>query len=156
MSVENEVYTLESKLRTNEALFTKEKALLEQKVQLLKIELSEVKDRAENQAKMYEMMLEALKPVSEKSQLHSLTEKLNLDNSLHGEHAKQAIQKYLESAGKLEEILNSIRESSDQHHQELTERLVKEHQLEKDKIRMEYSKAIAELRAKCENSSKSS
>jgi hypothetical protein len=45
MSANNEVYLLEKKLRTSVAIFDKEKALLEQKVQLLKIELSEVTER---------------------------------------------------------------------------------------------------------------
>jgi hypothetical protein len=45
MSANNEVYMLEKKIRTSEAIFDKEKALLEQKVQLLRIELSEVTER---------------------------------------------------------------------------------------------------------------
>ena len=41
----NNVSALERKLRANEANFDKEKALLEQKVQLMKIELTEVTER---------------------------------------------------------------------------------------------------------------
>ena len=41
----NQSILLERKIRTNEAIFNKEKALLEQKVQLLKIELQEVTER---------------------------------------------------------------------------------------------------------------
>lgn len=40
-----DVSSLQKRLRTSEATFDKEKALLEQKVQLLNIELSEVTER---------------------------------------------------------------------------------------------------------------
>ncbi len=41
----NNISALERKLRASEANFDKEKALLEQKVQLMKIELTEVTER---------------------------------------------------------------------------------------------------------------
>ena len=45
MSGQSQISSLQMKLRASEANFDKEKALLEQKVQLMKIELAEVTER---------------------------------------------------------------------------------------------------------------
>jgi 3-dehydroquinate dehydratase len=45
---------------------------LEQKVELLKIELGEISERAINQAKMYELMLKVFKSNSENSNIDHL------------------------------------------------------------------------------------
>ena len=60
------------KSKSSEAILKKEKALLEQKVELLKIELGEISERATNQAKMYELMLKVFKSNSENSNIDHL------------------------------------------------------------------------------------
>ena len=54
-------------IRQKEAQFVKEKAILEQKVELLEIQLKDVHEREENFRKMHETMISVFKAEAEQS-----------------------------------------------------------------------------------------
>ncbi|CAI2383141.1 unnamed protein product [Moneuplotes crassus] len=109
MNGQNQVSSLQKKLQAREASFDKEKAVLEQKVKLMKIELAEVTEREKSQSKMYELMLSALKSEAESPQNHELLQKLVSSRSDSSSDTKELMEKYSESTVKLEEILNCIK-----------------------------------------------
>ena len=112
MNVQNsEVYLLHKKLMTSEAIFKKEKALLEQKIQLLKIELQEVTEREANQAKIYEIMIQALKPTNETS-FDSIFHQLEQDRNLRSSEIKEFIERFSNSSIKLDQITKLMKEFS--------------------------------------------
>ena len=58
---------MKKEIRQKEAQFVKEKAILEQKVELLEIQLKDVHDREENFRKMHETMISVFKAEAEQS-----------------------------------------------------------------------------------------
>ena len=107
----NEVYLLEKKLMSAEAIFKKDKALLEQKVELLKLQLEEVTEREQNQAKMYEIIIQALKP-SDGNNYESIFKQLENDRSIRSNEIKEFIEKISSSSSKLEQMTGMMKEFS--------------------------------------------
>lgn len=107
----SEVYLLEKKLMNTEAIFKKEKALLEQKVELLKLQLQEVTEREQNQAKMYEIIIQALRP-SDGNSYDSIFKQLESDRNIRSSEIKEFINKISLSSIKLEQMTSMIKEFS--------------------------------------------
>ena len=137
----SEVYLLQKKLMTTEAIFKKEKALLEQKIQLLRIELQEVSEREANQAKIYEIMIQALKPSSD-SNFDSIFNQLEQDRNLRSSEIKEFIDKFTNSSLKLEQITNLMKEFSTKNEIKYTEKLKSLHKSEIDYLKGEYETKI--------------
>lgn len=137
----SEVYLLQKKLMTTEAIFKKEKALLEQKIQLLRIELQEVSEREANQAKIYEIMIQALKPSSD-SNFDSIFKQLEQDRNLRSSEIKEFIDKFSNSSLKLEQITNLMKEFSTKNEIKYTEKLKSLHKSEIDYLKGEYETKI--------------
>lgn len=132
-NIDNELTLLEKKLRTSEAIFNKEKALLEQKVELLKIELSEVKEEKANQARMYETMLSALRTEDQKSFISSIIQHLNIEKGSHIQDIKDMMKQFT---------------GNSENHNEIIQKLKSEHQQEIDKLTFTHSKELEEVRSK--------
>ena len=86
---------MKKEIRQKEAQFVKEKAILEQKVELLEIQLKDVHDREENFRKMHETMISVFKAEAEQSirtprevELASRLHKKDMEE-LKGDHGRQ-------------------------------------------------------------------
>lgn len=135
-------FILQKKLNASEANFKKEKALLEQKVELVKIELKEVLEREQNQNKMYETIIQALK-VNSESQPNLLLQHLQVNKSIEADEIKDILWKYSNSADRLEQMLNSIKDNSNTNC--AVEKLKKEHKSEIEIIKLNYERQIQKL-----------
>lgn len=137
----SEVYMLQKKLMTTEAIFKKEKALLEQKIQLLRIELQEVSEREANQAKIYEIMIQALKPSNE-SDIDTIFKHLEQDRNLRSSEIKEFMDKFSNSSLKLDQITNLMKEFSTKNEIKYTEKLKSLHKSEIDFLKGEHEARI--------------
>ena len=121
-------------IRQKEAQFVKEKAILEQKVELLEIQLKDVHEREENFRKMHDTMISVFKAEAEQSirtprevELASRLHKKDMEE-IKGEHGRQL--QTLE-----QELLAKETEVEEAEHRARTAEL----QLERDRIAAEAS-----------------
>ena len=98
-------YDLQRQLRAKEAAAKKEKAILEQKIELLEKQINEAKEREDNMRKMYDTMITALKP----SENNKPAKELELINEMHKKELAENKQKHIELANNFERQIDELR-----------------------------------------------
>ena len=116
--MEEELLATKRALRQKEADHRKNTAILEQRVELLALELTEVKEREENQRKMHETLLSALRNDSS-SHHSSITKQLEIAQKIHSQGTEELRLKYADTIASLEWQLSDSRDRQKQLEDEL-------------------------------------
>ena len=116
--MEEELLVTKRALRQKDADHRKNTAILEQRVELLALELTEVKEREENQRKMHETLLSALRNDSS-SHHSSITKQLEIAQKIHSQDTEELRLKYADTIASLERQLSDSRDRQKQLEDEL-------------------------------------
>jgi len=119
-------YDLQRQLRAKEAMASKEKAVLMQKIELLEAEIKEGKEREINMKKMYDTMIRALKPSS-----NNVPKEIDLINEMHSKQLADTKQRQLELTASFEKKINDLKTSLVQCENERRNEIRQKEELEK-------------------------
>jgi hypothetical protein len=132
-------YDLQRQLRAKEAMASKEKAVLMQKIELLEAEIKEGKEREVNMKKMYDTMIRALKPSS-----NNVPKEIDLINEMHSKQLADAKQRQLELTANFEKKINDLRTSLFQCENERRNEIQ-----QKEEIERVYKAKLEEVERRC-------
>ena len=121
-------YELQKQLRAKEASAGKEKAVYEQRIELLEIRVKEAQERGENMKKMYEAMLSALKPVA--GETSQIAKEILLINELHKKDLASIKQRHNEVVSSLNRQIDDLRNALAQYESENIKEQMKQSDVE--------------------------
>lgn len=121
-------YELQKQLRAKEATAGKEKAVYEQKIELLEIRIKEAQERGENMKKMYEAMLSALKPLA--GDTSQPAKEILLINELHNKDLADIKQRHGEIVSSLSRQVEDLKGALAQYENESRKELARQGDVE--------------------------
>lgn len=108
---QTDVLDMQKQIRAKEALFKKDKAVLEQKVQILELQILESKEREDSIKKMYETMMSALNNTNEGN---TIPKELIFAAELHKKEVEELNKKHKESLLEQEKQINELKKKLDE------------------------------------------
>lgn len=130
-------YDLQKRLHIKEGIAQKEKAVLEQKIMLLELQIKEGKERELNLKKMYDSMLTALNPSNESTS--KLTKEIEMINEMHRKDLAELKQRHLETVISFKQQINDLKALNSKYEAELAE---------KDELQQNYKEKFEESEVK--------